>query len=276
MTIVRLWGGVGNQLFQYSFGQYLEKEWNRNVFYDVSSFGTSEQLRQLEICSLIPDLPFKNVRFTQYTGIKNRLFRMLFQCANTYLSEKSFTMQSLDKTKGMIYLQGYWQDLIYAECFPSQRVLNEWKTPSVLQDIENLIKSIDMPISLHVRRGDYFSPENINIYGVCTEKYYKQAIDRVESVTGEHKLFFVFSDDIQWVKNHVLLPKSTVFIPNYEVSQFSYIYLMSLCKVNIISNSTFSWWGAYLNQYVDKVVIAPSRWMLNSDRTLALDSWTKI
>ena len=77
-------------------------------------------------------------------------------------------------------------------------------------------------------------------------------------------------------KNHVSLPESTVFVPNHEISQFAYIYLMSLCKVNIISNSTFSWWGAYLNQHKNQLVIAPSRWTFTSNKTLALDSWTKI
>lgn len=80
MIIVRLWGGLGNQLFQYSFGQYIEEKRSEKVFYDVSSFGTSDQLRKLEIYSLIPDLLLNNVRFVQYTCIKNHaLFRALFQ-----------------------------------------------------------------------------------------------------------------------------------------------------------------------------------------------------
>lgn len=276
MIIVRLWGGLGNQLFQYSFGQYIEKRNREKVFYDVSSFGTSDQLRKLEICSLIPDLSLKNVYFTQYTGVKNRLFRVLFQFTNTYISEKDFDFDFLENSKGKILLQGYWQDKMYAEYLPWQRVVNEWKMPDALQGIENAIRSTDIPISLHVRRGDYFSSKNIGVYGVCTEEYYEQAIDRVESAVEGNKLFFIFSDDIQWVKDHVSLPKSTVFVPNYKVSQFAYIYLMSLCKINIISNSTFSWWGAYLNQHSDKFIIAPSRWTLTSDETLALDSWIKI
>lgn len=90
MIIVRLWGGLGNQLFQYSFGQYLEIETDKKVFYDVASFGTSDQLRKLELCSFIPDIPLYNAYFTRYTGVKNRLFKALFQWSNTYLSESMF------------------------------------------------------------------------------------------------------------------------------------------------------------------------------------------
>lgn len=276
MIIVRLWGGLGNQLFQYSFGQYIERKRNEKVFYDVSSFGTSDQLRMLEICFLIPDLLLKNVRFVRYTGIRNRLLRALFQCTNTYLSENTFNISSLEGTRGTVFLQGYWQKEMYAEFFPKQRVLNAWKTPSILQGIENAILSADTSISLHIRRGDYFSPKNIGIYGVCTEEYYRRAIARVESIIEGNKRFFVFSDDILWVKNHISLPESTVFVHNYEISQFSYVYLMSLCKVNIISNSTFSWWGAYLNQHKKQLVIAPSRWTFTSNKTIALDDWVKI
>lgn len=276
MIIVRLWGGLGNQLFQYSFGQYLEIETDKKVFYDVASFGTSDQLRKLDLCSFIPDIPLYNAYFTRYTGVKNRLFKALFQWSNTYLSESMFDICLLEKARGKIFLQGYWQEEKYATHFPMQKVLSEWKNPNVLSEIEENIRSAKISVSLHVRRGDYFSPKNINVYGVCTEKYYEQAIDRANSEIEEDKQFFVFSDDILWVKNHVSLPESTVFVPNHEISQFAYIYLMSLCKVNIISNSTFSWWGAYLNQHKNQLVIAPSRWTFTSNKTLALDSWTKI
>lgn len=276
MIIVRLWGGLGNQLFQYSFGQYIEGRGRQKVVYDIASFGTSDQLRKLEICSLIPDLPLKNVRFTEYTGLKNRLYRLLFQCVNSYLTEKEFNIKFLENAKGTFFLQGYWQDKIYAEFFPRQRVIDKWKTPESLVTTESAIRSADTPVSLHVRRGDYFSSKNIGIYGVCTEEYYEQAINRVELAIKGNKSFFVFSDDLQWVKDHISLPMSTVFVSNYEVPQFAYIYLMSLCKVNIISNSTFSWWGAYLNRCVDKLVIAPSRWIFTSNETLALDNWIKI
>ena len=193
MIIVRLWGGLGNQLFQYSFGQYLEIETDKKVFYDVASFGTSDQLRKLELCSFIPDIPLYNAYFTRYTGVKNRLFKALFQWSNTYLSESMFDICLLEKARGKIFLQGYWQEEKYATYFPMQKVLSEWETPNVLSEIEENIRSAKISVSLHVRRGDYFSPKNIDVYGVCTEKYYEQAIDRANSEIEEDKQFFVFS-----------------------------------------------------------------------------------
>lgn len=276
MIIVRLWGGLGNQLFQYSFGRYIEAQCGEKVAFDVSSFGKSDRLRKLEIYSIIPDFAIKNVSFAKYIGIKNRLLRFLFQCTNTYLSEKNFDISILDKAKGDIFLQGYWQHEKYARYFPIQKVLEGWKTPEILAKIENVIRLAEVSVSLHVRRGDYFSPQNVGIYGVCTERYYERAMNQVKTILGVNVQYFIFSDDISWVKEHISLPRSAIFIPNYEIPQFAYIYLMSLCKVNIISNSTYSWWGAYLNQHKDKLVIAPMQWTFNTYKTITLDSWLKI
>lgn len=276
MIIVRLWGGLGNQFFQYSFGKYVEYMTAQPVSFDTASFGTSDQIRELEIYSLAPDISLSNVSFTRYTGIKNRLFRGLFQYSNTFISEEKFSLEFLERAKGNVFLQGYWQNEKYAKYFPKSRILKEWSIPDVLQEYASIISKTEIPVSLHIRRGDYFSPKNIGIYGVCTETYYRKSIDYVTSSIKDNKIFFVFSDDISWVKENIILPDHTIFIPNYKVSQFSYIYLMSLCKINIVSNSTFSWWGAYLNQYSNKIVIAPSIWTLNSEKTLALDSWIKI
>lgn len=276
MITVRLWGGLGNQLFQYSFGKYIEYWTSKKVFFDTASFGTSDQLRELEICSLTSDILLNNVSFTQYTGIKNRLFRGLFQCSNTFIPEDKFCLDFLGRARGNIFLQGYWQDEKYAKSFPRSRILKEWRTPDVLQEYVSIISKTEIPISLHIRRGDYFSPKNIGIYGVCTKAYYRKAIDYVLSTIKGNKKIFVFSDDMSWVKENITLPDHTIFVPNYKVLQFSYIYLMSLCKINIVSNSTFSWWGAYLNQYPNKIIIAPSRWTLNTEKTLALDSWIKL
>lgn len=276
MVIIRLWGGIGNQLFQYSFGCYLKKKLGLEVFYDTASFGSSDRLRQLEISSILPNIEFKDLLFTKHTGLLNRILRLFFQCKNTFLSESDFTISKLAEAHGNVFLQGYWQEDLYAKEFPIEVVLESWKTPWPLDGILKSILSEDIPIALHVRRGDYFSSNNIGVYGVCTEKYYQHAIDYVETKVQGKKKYFVFSDDISWVRSHLALPENVVIVPNYEVAQFSYIYLMSLCRINIISNSTFSWWGAYLNQHIDKKIIAPSRWIFTSEKTLVLDNWIKI
>lgn len=276
MVIIRLWGGIGNQLFQYSFGCYLKEKIGIEVAFDTASFGTSDQLRKLEITSIVSDIRLKDVCFTKYKGLLNRILRIGFQCKNTYLLESNFNIDKLAKMPGNIFLQGYWQEEMYAKSFPTKIVLDSWKSPKSLDNILKSILSTENSIALHIRRGDYFSPKNIGIYGVCTEKYYQCAIDHVEAKIQGNKQYFVFSDDVLWVREHITLPENTIIVPNYPIPQFSYIYLMSLCRINIISNSSFSWWGAYLNQYKDKLVITPSRWFLTSNKTLALNDWLKI
>lgn len=276
MIIIRLWGGVGNQLFQYSFGCYLKEKIGAEIAFDTASFGTSDQLRKLEIASIVSDINLKDVCFTKYKGLLNRILRLGFQCKNTYLVESDFSINKLAKMSGNIFLQGYWQEEMYARSFPTKLILDGWRTPKSLTDISKCIAAAENPIALHVRRGDYFSPKNIGIYGVCTEKYYQSAIEYVEAKIHGNKQYFVFSDDVPWVYEHITLPENAIIVPNYPVPQFSYIYLMSLCKISIISNSSFSWWGAYLNRHEDKLIIVPSRWTLTSNKTLALNDWLKI
>lgn len=220
MIIVRLWGGIGNQLFQYSFGQYIEKEIGVKVFYDDGSFGTSDQLRRQEISSLIPQLQIKKLSFSQYTGIKNRLFRLLFQCMNTYISENDFDISLVNYAKGTIFLQGYWQEEKYAKHFPKQKILSEWETPSVLSEIENAICSDIKSVSIHVRRGDYFSPKNISVYGVCEEKYYEQAVEYVNLTLEGEKNFLFFLTIFNGLKN--------IYDYQNQLSMFQTMKLLSL------------------------------------------------
>lgn len=95
-----------------------------------------------------------------------------------------------------------------------------------------------------------------------------------EKITGAK--FFVFTDEIEWTKDHLCFDKDVVIVPNYEISQFAYIELMSLCKHHIISNSSFSWWGAVLNEQDKATLICPSKWTLTSEKTIALDKWMKL
>ena len=119
---------------------------------------------------------------------------------------------------------------------------------------------------MHIRRGDYITNPRANkIHNVCTKNYFYNGLEYLCSRLNSPTIF-VFSDDIDWVKAEMNLPKSTIYVS--ELRQISgdrlrasqEIYLMSLCQHNIISNSSFSWWGAYLNQFIDKIVIAPNVW----------------
>lgn len=119
MVIVRLWGGIGNQLFQYSFGEFLREKYQVDVIYDIASFGKSDKLRKLELSVVVPGIPVTtDISFSKYVGTKNRLLRFIYGLKNSFIEEKYFSDEQLLKylsKRGDVYLQGYWQKTIYAE-----------------------------------------------------------------------------------------------------------------------------------------------------------------
>ena len=279
MYIVRLWGGIGNQLFQYAFGEFLRYNYNLDVRYDIASFGNSDKLREYELAIIAPNLPtVSNIRFSRYRGIVNRCLRALYSVKNKFVIERDFTSKIIENRRKIsdIYLQGYWQEEKYAKILIEKNLyLPQYEFPLELEAIKMQILSSRNSVALHVRRGDYFNPKNVGTWGVCNVDYYEKAISYVEELKGDCHIF-VFSDDLKWVKDNLKFEGQVTFVPNYEISQFWYIYLMSLCKNNIISNSSFSWWGAYLNENIEKVVISPTKWNLKTKETIALDSWVKL
>lgn len=281
-VIVRLWGGIGNQLFQYSFGEYLRNTKSVRVEYDCNSFGNSDKLRKLEIESAVGSIPITTENaISKYTGVINRVIRCIYNISNKFVLEENFSEEKFDllkQRKGEVYLQGYWQKQLYASWALNSGVLNLSKMPlSIeLQDYYQKITTEEESISLHIRRGDYFTPRYIKKFGVCSPKYYQNSITYLQNKIKRNIKIFIFSDDPQWVIKNIKLPSDSIFVKNYKVPQASYIYLMSLCKYNIISNSSFSWWGAFLNRNPNKMVISPEKWTLNSDKTLALSEWVKL
>ncbi|WP_370788330.1 alpha-1,2-fucosyltransferase [Bacteroides nordii] len=280
MVIVRLWGGIGNQLFQYSFGEFLREKYQVDVIYDIASFGKSDKLRKLELSVVVPGIPVTtDISFSKYVGTKNRLLRFIYGLKNSFIEEKYFSDEQLFKylsKRGDVYLQGYWQKTIYAETLRRKgSFFLSQEEPIVLHTIKAKIQESEGAIALHVRRGDYFSSKHINTFGVCDAHYYEKAVDIMRGRVS-NALIFVFSDDLDWVRKSVNLPINTIYVPNYGIPQYWYIHLMSLCRHNIISNSSFSWWGAFLNTNRNKIVISPSIWTLNSNKTIALDEWMRI
>lgn len=136
---------------------------------------------------------------------------------------------------------------------------NTAKLSNMTMDMAEKIKS-SVSVSIHVRRGDYQSPYFYNGLGtICDISYYNNAIKLIEERLGNCH-FFIFSDEVDWVKQNLNVNNATYIDFNHKDDSWQDMYLMSLCKHNIIANSTFSWWGAWLNNNKDKIVIAPKRW----------------
>jgi len=134
--------------------------------------------------------------------------------------------------------------------------------------------------SIHIRRGDYTSNVNSNIHGTCSLEYYKKATEYMQNKYKDI-YYYIFSDDITWVKENLKL-ENAVYIESEEKRiPHEDIYLMSLCSNNIIANSSFSWWGTWLNNNLNKTVIAPKRWFEDNklhaqSQDIVCDSWIKI
>lgn len=283
MIVVRVIGGVGNQIFQYLFGQYLENKFKQIVYYDIIAFQTVNLERIFELKLLFPDIRIyegDEFKFSRNIKFKSKFLVFLYKLkkGKHYISECSIDTIKCLKKEETYYFDGYWQDIkMINEIYPNFKKNFNINTsiPSGLKDIVNKIKS-NYSISIHVRRGDYFTPKNIKIYGVCSENYYNKAIEVCENKHQQKLTFFIFSDDLDWVKKHLILPNNSVFVPNLNINNYWYIYLMSICKENIISNSSFSWWGAYINEYSQKKVISPKQWTLNSNNSIVLSDWLKL
>jgi hypothetical protein len=179
------------------------------------------------------------------------------------------------------YLHGYWQSELYFKSF--ERIIREDFTFREPLDERNSILAAEIhrtsSVSLHVRRGDYISDNKTsNIMGVCSLKYYQDAIKYI-SQKIDNPVFYIFSDDIEWVKRELIISFPCVYIDfNQQSVSYKDMQLMSLCKCNIIANSSFSWWGAWLNINPEKIVIAPNSWFCNgtNDQDLIPYNWLRL
>lgn len=282
MIIVKIWGGIGNQLFQYVFGQYLHYRYGQEVCYDNNSYYSVDKLRKSELDALSngDEIVYDNrCSFSKFRGVKNRLLRFAFQAhpRHHYIVEGGNIPHTF-RNNHLYFFQGYWQDIKYYEWLKEN--VPDFRLQSKLwpEELEGYLKEITNELhsaSLHVRRGDYFLPENVKTFGVCDVEYFKHAIEFIRKMEPQSKIF-VFSDDLDWVKKNLQMEGNFEVIENYNVSPFYYIELMSWCKHHIISNSSFSWWAAVMNETEGGIVACPSRWLLNNDMNIALDKWHKI
>lgn len=221
-------------------------------------------------------------RYAPKTGLKRKIFQLLGKNPEPYLfQEKEYYVfdPTLFGFNNQIYLRGFWQSYQYFEDI-REVLLNDFtfKKPASGKNAEWFNLALESnSVSIHVRRGDYVSVAQANkSHGVMEVPYYEQAIKAVAQRIGKVR-FFVFSDDMPWVRENLKLPEDTVFIEgNDGEAAFEDMRLMTQCRHNIIANSSFSWWGAWLNQHPGKLVVAPNQWTTSVELkniTLAPAEW---
>ncbi len=297
MLIIKFMGGLGNQMFQYAFGVALSHATGEDVFFDLSWFEeikthkgpVAKRVYELGHFNIDPKFASgeevekcineKRVRKSYLPGFLRNIFKIQKYkiISNKIIERENSYNPKLLKSKKDRYYEGYYQD---EEYFINHRneILKAFtlKTPLDSANAQMLekIKNTNS-ISLHVRRGDYLNLEKI--FGLCNLEYYKNAIEYIASRT-QNPHFFLFSDDIAWVKENLEInyPYTVVDINNLQTGFFD-LELMKNCKHNIIANSSFSWWGAWLNENPEKIVIAPKKWFLEGDRTTIVSkNWVKL
>lgn len=286
MIIVKIVGGLGNQMFQYAYAKALETR-GYKVKIDITVFETYKlhggyQLDTYNI-NLANSSKVENKKYYKNNIIFKVLKKIGLDFSKRTKEDSLLFNDSLLKVKDNNYIDGYFQCEKYfkdiREILLKQFSINQEKS-NYTKQIEKKIFESKHSYSLHIRRGDFVDNTNINIHGSCDLEYYQNAIE-VINLKYEDTHCFIFSDDIDWCKQNLKI-KNVVYIDSEEKRiPHEDIYLMSLCHHNIIANSSFSWWGAWLNQNEDKVVIAPKRWFANDElekqsRDIVCDGWIRI
>lgn len=294
MIIVKILGGLGNQLFQYAFGRALSYRKGIDVYFDIEQIRNKYDLRNYSLQHFNTELleaPHEEI--LKLNTVTNKIWHKIYRATSGKLISKnalhyySERGTMYDETPFLlkyesIYINGYWQSEKYFDDIQQQ--LRDELQFNNQPDEKNLkmagLITSQNSISLHVRRGDYISnPSTKKIYHQCGLEYYQKAMENI-SRRIENPVFFVFSDDMEWVKANLKSKYKLVFVDiNTDGLAVDDMRLISYCKHNIIANSTFSWWGAWLNSNPDKIIIAPEKWFVDDAKKttdLIPSNWTRL
>lgn len=285
--IVRILGGLGNQMFQYAFAISLSQNLNEEVKIDHRAFNGYPLHDGYMLDSIfkqsLKDASFKEVIKCNYP-INNYKFWQICRHILPHHPKVFFEKEDMIYDKEAMlsrksYYDGYWQSEKYFLA-NEHKVRKEFEFPSLEGKNLSLMLSLNgkRTASIHVRRGDYL---NHPLFKDLTDyDYYQRGIRRLNELS-DVDTFLIFSNDIEWCRRNLaelLEEKEIIFVDwNTGKDSFRDMQLMSLCNHNITANSSFSWWGAWLNPHEDKIVICPKKWM-NVDRNLDImpESWIKV
>ncbi len=292
MILVKLCGGLGNQMFQYAAARRLAQKHGTRLIIDLSWFDSEAAIKAgrkygLEIFNLKSRIAnsreLAKLREVRADSKMKKWFDMMFSFAYIdHVKESTYHFDpGILQLGDNVCLDGYWQTEKYFKdiehIIRTEFVFND-KLTALNERIESAIRSSNS-VSLHIRRGDYVTnPTAASVLGICQLDYYYKAIKMIaEKVSNPH--FFIFSDDLKWVKEHLRTDQQFSYVEYGASRDHADLKLMSLCKHNIVANSSFSWWGAWLNNHPDKLVIAPKEWFADTSyntQDLLPDSWLKL
>ena len=280
-------------MFQYAVGRTLSLKNNTELKLDISAFETYtlheyslEKLNIVKNYATKKDIPwYENSSSNKYVDFTLQKIKSLIVPYNkNHFREDGFESfnEKVLTLPDNTYLDGYFQsDKYFREYADIIQSDFEVSVPASIQNhkIIQQIKSVNA-VSLHIRRGDYVKNSTTQaLHGLCNAEYYKNAVAYIAEKI-ENPVFFIFSDDIDWAKENMKTGYEQYYIDFNDASQnYEDLRLMSKCKHHIIANSTFSWWGAWLNPSNEKIVTMPSIWFAwykFETKDLYPDSWVRI
>lgn len=282
MIIVKLMGGLGNQMFQYALYLALLAQ-GKKVKLDTSRFSHIDEKRKCFLDVGCFDLKYelctrKEARkYTLGTGMTARLLTKLCGDKKTHYYEKdNYEYDPLIMQLQEGYLEGFWQTWKYfndvesevrkAFCFRNRLIGKNG-------EYEEQIR-MSNSVAVHIRRGDYLKLKKYK--DICTLDYYKKAIAIIDNMV-KNPIFYFFSNEIEWVKQEFGNKENYIYVFNSEDNGYIDMQLMSECKHQIMANSSFSWWAAFLNGCSDKKIVCPRRW-INEKETpdVYYNGWIKL
>ncbi len=279
--VIHMAGGIGNQMFQYALGRSLTEKRNMDLSLNISFYDRYNLF------------PFSLNKFC----IKGEIERVHTLYNNKYAR---FFLKNISKYGFNAFFDLYFEkelfkydENVFSDCF--NEYYGSWQSYKYFHKIYHLIRDdfrLKNPlskkakfymeriiesksVSIHIRRGDYVKDRRMRrLHGFLSLEYYTKAINYM----ARDSVFYVFSDDIEWARNALQIKPNMVYVDIGLERPEEEIYLMSLCRNNIISNSTFGWWGAMLNKSCEKIVVAPKKWYLkkSASKDLIFDDWVKI
>lgn len=272
MIIVRIWEGLGNQMFQYAYARALQAK-GRPVMLDMGKAYDKVFEKYRNHTQRTTNIQHFNLsietidmyKYGKYSYLEKDTFLkkiLYFMGENSlwlyrfYEEEEQKYSQKMAAIKGNCYVKGWFQSEKYFKDIRST-LLKEFtpkKKIAVSKEIREAVNDLQS-VSVHIRRGDY-----VKINNAVGLPYYQRAISYIEQVYS-NPVFLIFSDDLDWVKNNLKFKGRHIYVnEDKKMQDYEELLVMSKCKSNIIANSTFSWWAAWLNRNTEKYVIAPRKW----------------
>lgn len=279
MNVVRISDGLGNQIFQYAFARKLKIVTGRNVYLDTRFINNEDIKKRKEASFVVQNADYREygldkfkisipkasetiLKKWEYINKTSRLERLLC-CMNKYgfafwryEDENEVSDRNIIFRKRPTYYKGYFFDLKYYEDIRGilQKELRLRKPICIKGELKKIYNQPNT-VSLHIRRGDFVRLSR----DIGKRGYYQKAMKRMNELV-EQPVYMVFSDDIEWVKQNMEFDGKCFYVSDGGLKDYEEFALMRKCKHNIIADSTFSYWAAYLNDNPDKIVICPRYW----------------